>query len=91
MTIQNLLAAFRFLAVATLVALTAGEVSAQGASSGVIVGPGFAGANAGAIGRWTHTDTASRVGRNGSMARGLGVGVGPGQSHVDFVSVQGLR
>ncbi|MEM6690205.1 MAG: hypothetical protein AAF664_12300 [Planctomycetota bacterium] len=63
----------------TLVALFAIATVAQAQSSwtGINVGPGHAGANAGATGQWTHTDTESRVGKHGSMARGLAIGAGP--------------
>ena len=57
--------------------LFTGVAAAQGASTIVDVGPGFAGSDATASGRWTHTDTESRVGSNGSMARGLAIGAGP--------------
>lgn len=85
MTRSALLSAVRFLVLTTAVAcLSADSADAQwfggrpSAGTGVDVGPGHAGANANAGGMWTHTDTKSRVGNGGSMARGLAIGAGPG-------------
>lgn len=50
---------------------------AQSASTGVDVGPGRAGAWGSASGQFQHVDTNSRVGPNGSLARGLAIGAGP--------------
>ncbi len=55
------------------------QIFGRSPSAGTIVdvGPGHAGGQANADGMWTHTDTASRVGSGGSMARGLAIGAGP--------------
>ncbi|MEM9644603.1 MAG: hypothetical protein AAF989_06395 [Planctomycetota bacterium] len=78
MTHFNLIKTARQLALALIAAcLMPALANAQSAGTIVDVGPGFAGSNANASGAWTHTDTSSRVGRNGSMGRGLAIGAGP--------------
>jgi hypothetical protein len=52
-------------------------VMAQWADTGVEVGPGSAGATAGADGEWTLVDTNSRVNGGSSFGRGLAIGAGP--------------
>jgi len=50
---------------------------AVSAETGVDVGPGEAGADAGADGAWNHAETETKVGPNGSMGRAFAVGAGP--------------
>jgi hypothetical protein len=69
--------ACKTMALAVLVSVVGGRVLAQSASTGVHVGPGRAGATGSASGQFQHVDTDSRVGPNGSLARGLAVGAGP--------------
>ena len=70
-----------FFAAAAVLA-TASTADAQwpssiSANSGVDVGPGHAGATAGANGQWQHAKTKTHVGDNGRFAQGLAVGAGP--------------
>ena len=62
----------------SLILLASSQVLwAQSASTGVDVGPGNAGAWGTANGQFQRVETDSRVGPNGTMARGLAIGAGP--------------
>ena len=56
---------------------SAASIQAQSVGAGVIVGPGYAGADATADGRWTHANTRTQVGPGRSLGQGLAVAAGP--------------
>lgn len=63
---------------------------AQWSETGVDVGPGQAGASAGADGDWTFVDTTSQVNGNGSFGQGVAIGAGPdGISFSHSIGVNG--
>ena len=71
-----------FVLVAAAILATASTADAQwsspiSANTGVDVGPGHAGATAGASGQWQHAKTKTHVGDNGRFGQGLAVGAGP--------------